>query len=193
MWRPECPECFSGNQPQGRLSCLALLLGDQQTWRRCPGCPARKPAAPRLPAGWLLGGSGPRHGAQPPPLLPRTSPLRGPCGQFPQPSRTGQSAWFNPRPPRPRGHRAPLRGRARHRIARLARNFICCTVLCGGRARPRACWLPWLLGAGVLPGWGLGHLPFPGGLAWVGDGVWAGLRERRPKWRQEEWGGGGRC
>lgn len=67
-------------------------------------------------------------------------------------------------------------------------NFIWFSVLCGRRAWPPACWLPWLLGAGVSPGWGLGHLPFHRGLAWVGDGVWAGLRERRPTWRQEEWG-----
>lgn len=52
----------------------------------------------------------------------------------------------------------------------------------------KAGWLLWLLGAGgkggagVSPGWGLGHLTLHVGLEWVGEeGVWAGLQELRPK------------
>lgn len=158
-WRPECPERFSGNQPQGGLSCLAPLLGDERAWRHCP---AQKPEAPSLPAGRLLGGLPPRHGGQSPPLLSHASPLRGLCGQFPHGSPPTPAP---PRPPHPCSGVEPgieLQG--------WFGNFIWFKVLCGRRAWPQG-------GLAPLAPWG-GREGRGWGLTWLG--AWAPYIARGP-------------
>lgn len=113
------------------------------------------------------------------------------CCPTPRPSVgcAGSSHTVHPRLLHPHGHRTHVQvwSQASNCKAGLVTLYGLRSCVAEGLGH-KAGWLLWLLGAGgkggagVSPGWGLGHLTLHVGLEWVGEeGVWAGLQELRPK------------